>query len=144
MSKWVVVASRDGARIFSTPTLKGQLQLVLEIKNPEGKLKNRELVSDKHGNTHDRGAVTQHAYAREQDPREHIMQVFFRELAKRLGYEQSQKNFDGLVLIAEPHTLGVLRTELTERLDRCVNKTIPLDLFKATEDDIRTHLLTVA
>ena len=137
---WIVVAHRAGARIFSRRGHAAALELLERIEHPAGLRQDREHDSDQPGRTHDRFGAARHALSSEESPRERSAADFARELAARLASGRNAQAFDQVVLVAEPHLLGLLRDALDEPTRRCVGGEIARDLVHVEDRDVWSHI----
>lgn len=124
---WILVASREEARLFSRRG-KGFLKLERDIGNPLGRLKSHDLVSDKAGASNDNRKPGRHAYSTQESPRDRALKDFYREVIAQVEHALETQAFDNLVLIAEPRLLGLIRDLLPNQLRRRVSEEISKDL----------------
>ena len=130
---WVVVMDRMGARIFERLARKKELSLLREWEHPGGDFREQELTSDRPGigrmNSREyRGNV----YNPGSSAKEQSLKQFCREVARylnacRLNPTQNENSYDELILVAESHTLGILRSVLNEQVSRKVVGTLDKD-----------------
>jgi protein required for attachment to host cells len=130
---WVVVMDRMGARIFERLARKKDLSLLREWEHPGGDFLEQELTSDRPGigrmNSREyRGNV----YNPGSSAKEVSLKQFCRKVAHylnacRLNSNQHAEGYDELILIAESHTLGILRSVLHEQVSRKVVSTLDKD-----------------
>ena len=137
-SNWIVVANRAGARIFARPSEDAELGLVTRMAHPEGRMTNRELESDKQGSA--RFGSSGGGYERHEDSHEHSARKFAAEIAKHLDHARTSHSFDQLVLVAEPHFLGMLKHELSRETAARVRETVHKDLHAVPDRDIASHV----
>jgi protein required for attachment to host cells len=135
---WILVAHRGGARLFE-PGGAGGLALLQEIPHPEGRLKDRDLGSDEPGRGFDSHG-SRHAFQQEQGPAARIAEQYAKHLAALLEEGRIAHRFHRLVLVAEPHLLGLIRSALHEDTAALVVKTIHKDLGHIAEHDLPAHL----
>lgn len=140
---WIVVAHRSGARVFEQSGPGKGLEAVTTLEHPAGRLKNREIDSDKQGRAFDSHGTGRHAYSREQEPTEHVAAQFAREIAALLEDGRNGQKYDRLVLVAEPRFLGLLRAALSEQTASLVTATLDKDLGGIEDRDLPKHLQDV-
>jgi len=140
---WVLVAHRGGARVFENKGPGKGLNLVDEFENPAGKLKNREIDSDKQGRSFDSRGAGRHAYQPEQLPTEHVAEQFAKHLSIVLDDARNHKRYSRLVLVAEPRFLGNLRAALNTQTASLVSATVDKDLATTEARDLPRYLETV-
>lgn len=136
---WILVASREEARIFSRLG-KGSLKLERDIGNPLGRLRSHDLVTDKAGASNDNRKPGRHAYSTEESPRDRALKDFYREVTEQLSRALSSHAFDDLVLIAEPRLLGFIRELIPQHLLVHVSEEIQKDLSFEKPDEIAQRL----
>lgn len=134
--KWIAVVTRVNARIFRN----GSFELVKELKNSEGRKKNRDLVSDKPGLDKSRyaGRFYPHSMTGEKDPHEESAVDFAKEVDEFLRKEMNRNQFDQLVVAAEPKMMGRLKSSMDKQLLKRT-QWVPKDFGK-----LKTHELSDA
>lgn len=135
---WVVVAHRAGARILERKDPKAGLSLLVSIDHERGRLQNQELESDKAGSA--RVGVKGAVFEQHDDPHHHDAKVFAKSIAERLEQGRNDHAYDALVLVAEPHFLGMLKEALDAPTAHLVAATVPKDLYQVEERDLAAHL----
>jgi len=137
---WVVVAHRGGARLFENKGPGKGLDLLQDIDHPEGRLKNREIKSDKPGRSYDSKGSGRHAYEKEQEPTAHVAEQFAKQLSGILDDGRTRQAYGRLVLVAEPRFLGNLRSALSRETASMISATIDKDLGSVEPRDMAKHL----
>ena len=137
---WILVAHRGGARLFEHHGREQDVALLQALDHPAGKLKNRDIGSDKHGRSFDSRGEGRHAYSSEESPTAHIAEQFARQLAAQLEDGRVHGRYDRLVLVAEPRFLGMLRAELTPPTAALVAAELDKDLDDIEARDLPKHL----
>ena len=135
---WIVVASRAGARIVDKQG--DQLFLVEDIPHEAGRLRNREIDSDRQGRTFSRTTAARHALQTSESAHEHATKTFAKTIGERLDQARVAGQFERLVLVAEPHLLGLLRDVLDQETRRRVIASVPKDLHVVALRDLATYL----
>ena len=106
---WVVVADEFQAAVYKRSKKYSELQYVFDLKNDIAREKLENLVSDRGGRGFDGQGQGRHTYSREKsDPRAQSYQTFARQIADGLR-SRSRNAGDGLVVVAAPRFLGVMR-----------------------------------
>ena len=136
---WVVVANRAGARVLQTGTDVALIP-VKDIAHAEGRLQAREIDSDKRGRTFDRMGQHHHASESEISPTQTVAERFAKELADLLYKGRTERQFDKLVLVAEPGFLGYVRAKLDDVTARSVVATVPKDLLRSSEQELQRQV----
>jgi len=112
LSSWVLVADGSRARLLQQAT-DGHLEVLQEWDSPAARQHPGQLESDRSGQAAP-GHSLEHS-----DPQLSRQRTFARELAEYLNKHQEQ--FENLILVAAPKTLGALRDQLNERARRKIS-----------------------
>ncbi|MEK2645045.1 host attachment protein [Bdellovibrio sp. BCCA] len=140
MKTWIVVACRTEAKVFEYANKQSSdVEFVTKLENPRGRLKAQEINADKPGVF---SSVMSHGtrLVGPQSPTERVAQEFAKKISDFLEISRQQGAFDDLVLFADPHFLGRLRSAFTKKLRQCVSKEITKDLGAVTTEEIRIRL----
>lgn len=139
MTTWVLVANRTGARIFDRDGYK--LTLVSSYEHPAGRKRDQDIEAASAHRTFDK-----HARGRthQESPHEHSAEAFAKELAGELARGRTEHGVQRLVLVAEPHFLGLVRQELDAPTAKLVAATVPKDLAGTDLDFVKAQLGGVA
>ena len=129
---WVVVAHRAGARIFEHRTghdLGHELLELRSVDHPEGRKKSGQIDSDRSGSTFtgQRGATGNRAMGQEETSHEHVAATFAKSIAEDLRKGRMDNQFHQLLLVAEPHFLGMLEAALDKPTAKLVSGTLNKD-----------------
>lgn len=136
---WVLVASRVGARIVLREG--DAWSLLEEISNDAGRLRNREIDSDRPGRTFSRTTAARHALAPAESSHDLVAERFAGQLADHLRHARTEGKLSQLVLVAEPRLLGMLRSALDPVTSLCVIGSVAKDLHDVRLEDLPGHLL---
>jgi protein required for attachment to host cells len=136
---WVVVAHRTGARILENAGPKAGLELVHEIKNPEGRLKSGEIDTDRHGQAGE-SSIGQKTFSSEETAHDHVARKFAKEIAVVLDAGRIEGRYGQVILVAEPRFLGLLRGSLEQEVEKMVSGTVTKDLAHVEIRDLLPHL----
>ena len=137
---WILVAHRGGARLLENTGPGKGLQLIEEIRHPEGRLKDGEINSDRPGRSFDSLGAARHSMSKEQAPTEHVTERFAKEPGDKLQHARTANRFAALVLVAEPHFLGALRAALDAPTAALISATVDKDLGGVETRDLPPHL----
>ena len=137
---WVLVASRAQARIFEK--LDGKYLLVEEIPHEDGRLRNRDVDTDRSGRSFASAGSGGNAMGSSESPHDHLAGGFARELARRLANARANNQFDGLTVAAEPRFLGMIKGALDDVTARRVKRYVAKDLQNISAADIGSYLET--
>lgn len=116
---WVVVADQSRARIYEH-VKEEEFRSVMELLNPEGKMKPSRLTTDRPGrsfdsfsrNHHGQTGNARHAYSSELNPHQKVVEDFVGKIAEALKSARKNSKFGKLVLVASSQLLGSLGQHL--------------------------------
>ena len=131
MTTWVLVANRTGARIFNRSGRK--LVLNRSVEHPEGRVRDENIESGAKHRTYDQHA---RGHTGESSPHERAAVGFARQLAGELSRARAEQGVDRIVLVAEPHFLGLVNAALDAPTEKIVVGTVQSDLAAASAEDV--------
>ena len=141
--RWYVVANRTEAVLY-TDEAKQKFQFVDRLLNEKGALHESELVSDRPGrgfsSSGGDGSV-RHALAHRESHHEHVAKEFASRIAASLEAARNQKRFTEIVLVAEPHFLGLLRAALGPATTALVKCEVRHEYTKGSDAEIHAQIL---
>ncbi len=137
---WVVVADSGSARIFNAMSPVGPLEEREDFTHPEGRVRERDLASDRPGRAFRNAGVGSHALGQQESPKERAAMNFARLLAGRIAGARAKGELDHLVLVAAPEFLGMLRASLDAESSKRVESEFAFNLVGMTPAQIRAHL----
>ena len=140
-STLIVVADNSRARIFIAEAPASPLEEIEALAHTESRLHDRELTSDLPGKIKVEGGVG-HAFEQPTDPKKHEADVFAHHVAQYLDEAHNAKQFEQLLIIAEPSFLGLLRNQLSEQIKKLVCFELAKNITTHSTKDIRDHLPT--
>jgi protein required for attachment to host cells len=112
---WILVANASTAALYDYATSdKPTLTVVKEFAHPDSRKKDHDLASDREGQYIAR-AGGHGNFVESSDPHQYEATVFARELYQALEKGRVSHQYESLVLIAEPHFMGLLRQCIDER-----------------------------
>lgn len=122
---WYVLANRVSATIYSNGP-SGKFTFLQRIDNKQGGMRESDLDSDKPGRGFSTagGGVFRHSLDRRYQHHELVARKFAKRLGKFLDSALRKRAFGQLVLIAEPHFLGLLREAFPPAVKRVVEHEI--------------------
>lgn len=135
---WVINCNSNLCRIYQYDKQKPALNLLKEIEHPENKLRNSELASDKAGNY--KAGNAHGAYAQASNPKEVVIERFYREIANELEHERSKNSYDQLIVITAPSTNGSLVNHFDKHVKPLISHSIQKDLLHLTDKELLTFL----
>jgi len=148
----ILVADEAEARCYETAAIGAPLRLVDRTLDPQARLHDRDLKSDRPGRVFDhaaqmagrRGSVARHSTGGESSPRKHAAGVFARHIVTRLEAAHRCGDFARLIVVAGPPFLGTLRAALPLSLRSLIVMEVPKDLVHEDEASLVAHLLAAA
>jgi len=137
---WIVVAESSRARLFAMENPRTALREVEDFSHPEGRMPAHELKSDRTARVFRGRGRERHPVEPNVDPKRQEAINFASQIADRLDLARAQGEFEGVVLIAPPEFLGLLRDALSTTTAKCVVKSIDKNLVQLSESEIREKL----
>src|SRR6185369_14646695 len=101
---WIVVADSSHARIFQLRDGQLPAEEIQDLANPLGRADNKQVASDSHGQFAGPD-VHGHTAPRVEEPVQHEVHQFARQLARQLDTAAAQQRFQHLALVAAPRFL---------------------------------------
>lgn len=134
---WILVANASLARFYANSGPNKGLALVKEIRHPESRQKNSDLVTDRSGSMAGtgRGAMAPHTL-----PKEHQARVFAQELARELNEGRNGNRYKRAILVAPPAMMGLLNDSLDSATSTMVTDRFEKDYTKVSEKQIASQL----
>lgn len=137
---WVVVASSTRCRIFTQRKHSSPLKQIEELDHPEGRLRGRDLTSDRPGRGFDSAGNGRHAMGQHVDPVEQENIRFAKTVATAIDDARKKDRFGRLVLVADPRFLGHLRQGLSPATRHLLTTELHKNLADADPRSIRDAL----
>ena len=139
---WILVAHDAGARVFESRGPGKGIDLVETIEHPEGRMRDRDIDSDRPGRSFrkDSGDPRRAAMSRKEGPHERVVSNFARALTDKLQQARMENQYERLVLVAPPRFLGLLRSSLDGPTAQLVVGSIDKDLASSKEAELIEHL----
>ena len=136
---WVVVADAGRARIFAADKPVGDLAELEALSNPEARLHEGELVSDRGGRVSAAGGAA-HGYGQADAAKNGRVARFAAEVAQHIEAARQRHAFEKIYIIAAPAFLGLLRKQRSDALAALVAQEVASDLTRRSPPEIRQHL----
>jgi protein required for attachment to host cells len=137
---WLVVADDGRAALYSASSALGPLTELRDLIEPESRLREQDLVSDRPGRAFDSGGEGRHSM----EPRTSALDVqsqrFAKRLADMLDEARVKGRYEHLGVVAPPQFLGLLRKELSTETARRVVLEVDKDLTRFDADGVRRRL----
>jgi protein required for attachment to host cells len=139
---WVLVADSSRARIIRSPELRAKddrhlADLVLESEHKPA----REIMADKPGRSIASVGARRSAMEYRSDPVRLQTEQFAGAIADQLERRRAAGEFDRIVVVAEPRTLGAIRRKLPQQLAATVAAEVAKDLTKLPPDELRAAIV---
>jgi len=141
---WIIAADSSRARILQVTDRSQDLAEIEDLLNPEGRVHDRQLISDAHprfsghgGGGEGGGPGTDRE---ETSATQHATELFAKRLGDYLDKARNAHRYDRLHLIAPPKFLGQLRKELGKEVEKLVADELPKDLSWLSARDIQSHV----
>lgn len=135
---WILVADGSRARIFTKGYKK--LENVMGQDFVGENLKDSEIYMDKAGRSYESANPMRHAYEPRTDWHQYNKELFAKELCAVLDKANENSEFDELIIISPPKTLGDIRGHLCKQTIAKVTAEIPKDVTKFTEHELMGYL----
>lgn len=135
---WILVADGARARIF--------IKKHKSLNNVMGQdfvgenLKDSEAGTDKPGRGYESSNPTRHAYQPRTDWHQYHKELFAKELCEIIEKANEGSEFDELIIISPPKTLGDIREHLCKQALAKVTAEITKDITKLSEHQLMSYL----
>jgi protein required for attachment to host cells len=136
---WVVVCDGAKALIFENAGDPDRLNLVTRETMVAGNPSTAAQGTERPGRVHQRFGPKRSA-VEQTDWHDEAERAFLRNLAARLDRAVANVETKAIVLVAAPRAMGMLRAELTPRVDKAVKHEIAKDYTGMPVDQIEKHL----
>lgn len=144
MKTWVAVVNRCEARFFEINEKKAiangrnhdRLKIVKKLENPKGRLRNRDINADRPGFSRARFAFTGTHRVKSQEPTERVAEMFAKNISEELERAYNDHLFQNLILVGEPHFLGLVRAALSKNTLNSISNTLRKDLVNVPDHDL--------
>lgn len=137
---WILAANSGNATLFSADSPTAPLIELMSFDNPEARVKQMELTSDRPGRSFDSHGEGRHAMEVAVDPKEQEQIRFAKLIADRLEKGRVDNDFERLVVVAAPAFLGQLRANFGAPLSSLVSLEMDKDYTALRPGDLRARL----
>jgi protein required for attachment to host cells len=137
---WLVIANSVKAEIYAIENQSSTLVTVLE--NPEGRLKSKELTSDKpgsYGTSHT--ARGQFSFPHDPHKEEHLQ--FAKKIADFLEYTKNENKYQEFILCAEAGFQGLINEALSKHVQYSLLRKIDKDYIPLPESEKENIIKTL-
>lgn len=137
---WILIANSGNATLFTADSPTASLTEFMTFDNPDARVKQMELSSDRPGRSFDSHGEGRHAMATEVEPKEQEQIRFAKLIVDRLEQGRAENAFERLVVVAAPAFLGLLRTNFNAPLSSLLSLEIDKDYTSLRPDELRARL----
>jgi protein required for attachment to host cells len=109
---WVVVADAGRADIYSRQKRFSPLESVQCLTDAEARSREHDFASDAPGRSFDSHGQGRHAMEPGQSAKDHLREIFVRQVTDTLESARIANRFQHLVIVAAPALLGELRAQI--------------------------------
>ncbi|MFK5950281.1 MAG: host attachment protein [Methylococcales bacterium] len=136
----IVVADIAHARIFTADSTHSPLNEIETMAHPEGRMHEKNMVSDMPGKDSGKGGSGDHAFQEKIEPKEQDMIEFAKRIADYLDDTRKANKLNKLILVAAPAFLGELRTHLSSAINEKIVFELDKNIVQHSVEDIQKHL----
>lgn len=141
MSKiWILAANSSNATLFTADSPMAPLVELAAFDNPDARVKQMDLISDRPGRSFDSHGEGRHAMEVKVDPKEQEQIRFAKLITERLEQGRIENAFERLILIAAPMFLGLLRANFSAPLSTLVSLEMNKDYTSLPPQELRARL----
>lgn len=140
---WIVVADSSHARIFQLRDGHLPAEEICDLANPLGRADNKQVASDSHGQFAGPDGHG-HTAPRVEEPVQHEVRQFARELGRQLDTAAAQQRYQQLALVAAPRFLGLLRDSLDKQTRKLVTAEVAKNVAAFARSDLEACLQALA
>jgi len=137
---WALVANSGRARILEMRRKPYAFRSIAELVSEAQHLTSKDLVTDASGRVYHTQGPGTHAMQPRSDPQETAETQFTRNLADKLDKAANLGRFDRLLIVADPRTLGRIRTFMNKTVANRVADEISLDLVSLPQNQLEPRL----
>lgn len=116
-----------------------KLKLIGKWLHPESRKKDLDMMSDKFGSFHHRGAGHSD-FVEAAEPKKYEAFIFAKQLVHTLNEGRNANQYQDLILIASPEFLGLLHQQISKPLHNMVSQEIAKDYTKMRADHLLNRL----
>ena len=138
-STWIVVADACRARFFSADKPAGPLFEMETLSNPQARLHEGDLVSDRGGRDNNRSGSS-HGFGTPNTAKDETANRFAGEVCAHLENGRRTQAFGKLYVLGAPTFLGLMRKHQSNSLRNLISDEIAKDLTTQSPERIRAQL----
>lgn len=138
---WYLVANRADALIYEGK-LNGSFHFLKRFQNPEGRLLEKDLVADRAGRSFSKakGSHVRHGLEPRSYKHEETAVRFARKIGRSLERACLKQEFTDLIVLAEPHFLGLLNQEFSKRVKAVILREVPREWSEGSDEELKLYL----
>jgi protein required for attachment to host cells len=136
----VIMADRSHARVYSQAERGRPLERIDQFEHVEGQLPGRMRLMERLGKMKGSSLGQLQEYAFHVDLKEEEARRFARAVGRYIEEARARGEFAELALIANPRTLGMIRSELSAETSRKICLSLDQDLMHLSEQELMEHL----
>ena len=138
---WYLVANRVEALVYEGKLGK-DFRFRKRLRNPKGKLTELQLVSDRPGRAFSsaQGSRIRHGYEARSQYHEEVAIQFSRRVARVLERAILRNEFSDLVVMAEPHFLGLLNRAFSRKTKASIRRAVPREWNEGSDRELEGYL----
>ncbi len=134
--KWVVVANRSEAKIFEYQGPNLGLKLLQTMENPEGRLRNSELVTGS-------GQASRSDFDFFHEPKTKVAAAFAGRLCDFVNLKRKKDSFSNFILVSEPGFMEMIMGKLDDKSREKIYHKMTKDIVHERESSLMDHLKSV-
>jgi protein required for attachment to host cells len=135
----IVIASRTGASLYENTGPGSGMKFIKEVQHPRGRLKEGDINSDRPGRKGNPTVSANHhgnSCSNEVSATEKLSGEFARQLADELESGAYAKNYDSLVLAAEPKFMGIIKPLLGPHTKSKLKELVQKELVNVSHQEL--------
>jgi protein required for attachment to host cells len=138
---WYMVANRTEALVYEGNLRQG-FRFVKRYRNPKGRLLERDLEGDRPGRSFSsaRGSSIRHGLEPHSHRHETVAIQFARYLARTLDEAVLKSSLTDLVVMAEPHFLGLLNQHFSKRVKSVISRQVPNEWAQGSDEELKAYI----
>jgi protein required for attachment to host cells len=139
MSIWVLAADNSRARFFSADKARSPLQETRDLVDPQARLHEGDLVTDRDGRDRNPGAQY-HGVGSDRSTRDDGADRFAQQVCTELDAARARGELTKLYIVAAPGFLGLLRKHQSAPLRQLIAGEVDKNMAAQPADAIRAQL----
>jgi protein required for attachment to host cells len=139
MSIWVLAADNSRARFFSTEKSRSPLQETRDLVDPQARLHDGDLVTDRDGRDRNPGAQY-HGIGNDRSARDDGADRFAQQVCAELDAARARGELTKLYIVAAPAFLGLLRKHQSAPLRQLIAGEVAKNMAAQPAESIRAQL----